>query len=265
MLTIRLFISSPGDVGEERVIAERVIERLGGEFGRSVELKPYLWEHEPLRATQDFQAQIVSPEDCDIVVCILWSRLGTRLSGDFKRSDGSTFSSGTEWEFETAAEAYGKKGIPDLLTYRKTREPVASLKDKAKLDEQRRQYEALEDFVARWFEQDGTFKAAFKTFESIDQFEKILETDLRKLIQERLRSAPSAGGDGAPGITWHQGSPFRGLEDFRFRAPRRVLWPHARDRRDQRTPWWVRRRAVARSFRYSARAAWASRHWCAPA
>src|ERR1700730_6728251 len=100
MLTIRLFISSPGDVGEERLTAERVIERLGGEFGRAVILEPCLGEHEALRATQDFQTQIISPEDCDIVVCILWSRLGTRLQGNFTRADGSTFSSGTEWEFE---------------------------------------------------------------------------------------------------------------------------------------------------------------------
>ena len=38
----RIFISSPGDVGQERVIAERVIERLRGEFGGRADLEPVL-------------------------------------------------------------------------------------------------------------------------------------------------------------------------------------------------------------------------------
>ena len=86
--TLRIFISSPGDVGEERVIAERVIERLAGEFGQFLEIDPVLWEHEPLRATSHFQEQIVLPSKTDVVVCILWSRLGTRLPEGFTREDG---------------------------------------------------------------------------------------------------------------------------------------------------------------------------------
>jgi len=50
LLTIRLFISSPGDVGEERVTAERVIERLGGEFGRSIDRGSILNSSWPFRA-----------------------------------------------------------------------------------------------------------------------------------------------------------------------------------------------------------------------
>src|SRR2546423_12615717 len=86
---LRIFLSSPGDVGQERLIAARVIERLQGEFGGTVELEPILWEHEPLRASAHFQEQIVPPSQTDIVVCILWSRLGTRLPEQFCREDGS--------------------------------------------------------------------------------------------------------------------------------------------------------------------------------
>jgi WD40 repeat protein len=202
---LRIFVSSPGDVGEERLMAERVIGRLQGEFGRSVQLAPYFWEHEPMRATGHFQEQILRPSACDIVVCMLWSRLGTRLPENVS-AEGKT---GTEWEFEDAADSYRKKHIPDLLVYRKDKTPVASLRDEAGLEEKRRQLKALDAFVKRWFQaEDGTFQAAFKTFGALDEFEAVLESDLRKLIQERVGAA-------APERTWHQ-EPFRGLQAFEY-------------------------------------------------
>ena len=42
--TLQFFISSPGDVFEERAIANRVIERLQGEYIGKVVLEPVLWE-----------------------------------------------------------------------------------------------------------------------------------------------------------------------------------------------------------------------------
>jgi hypothetical protein len=117
--TLRFFISSPGDVFEERAIASRVIERLQSEYIGKVVLEPVLWEHEPLVATSTFQHQIVKPSDTDVVIAILWSRLGTRLPKEFVRPDGSRFESGTEFEFEEAIEGFRKNGRPDLLVYRK--------------------------------------------------------------------------------------------------------------------------------------------------
>ena len=77
--SLQIFISSPGDVGQERIIAERVIKRLRGEFSGRVRLEPVLWERQPLRATEHFQEQIVPPAKTDIAIFILWSRLGTPL------------------------------------------------------------------------------------------------------------------------------------------------------------------------------------------
>jgi tetratricopeptide (TPR) repeat protein len=203
---LRIFVSSPGDVGEERVMAQRVIERLQGEFGQSAKLEAILWEHEPMRATQSFQEQIPVPSACDIVVCILWSRLGTRLP----RGISAPGKTGTEWEFEDAARSFQQRHIPDLLVYRKTKEPLASLRDEVSFEEKRHQLRALDAFVQRWFQSDdGAFKAAFKTFETLDHFENILETDLRKLIGERLKRSP------LPERTWYH-EPFRGLETFDY-------------------------------------------------
>ncbi len=79
--TLRVFLSSPGDVGLERLLAVRILERLQGEFATAVRVEPILWEDLPMRATGHFQEQIVPPSQTDIVVAILWSRLGTPPAG----------------------------------------------------------------------------------------------------------------------------------------------------------------------------------------
>ena len=50
--SFRIFISSPGDVGREREVAYRVIERVEAWFGGRVKLEGYFWEHEPMRTTR---------------------------------------------------------------------------------------------------------------------------------------------------------------------------------------------------------------------
>ena len=86
---LTFFISSPGDVYEERTLAQRVMDRLQSEFAGRAVLEPVFWEHEPLLATDTFQTQIAKPSDADVMVAILWSRLGTRLPKEFTREDGS--------------------------------------------------------------------------------------------------------------------------------------------------------------------------------
>src|ERR1700693_1479748 len=95
---LRIFVSSPGDVAEERALTGRVIKRLQDEFSPQCDLEPIFWEHEPLLATDNFQTQIFRASETDIVICILWSRLGTRLPSSFTRTDGSPYQSGTEFE-----------------------------------------------------------------------------------------------------------------------------------------------------------------------
>jgi Novel STAND NTPase 1 len=211
---LRIFISSPGDVAEERHRASRVLQRLQGEFTRYVILEPILWEHEPMRATRHFQEQIILPSQTDIVVCILWSRLGTRMPpGKFKRDDGTPYLSGTEFEFEDAARAYREKGTPDLLVFRKTSEPLISLNNERAIQERLEQKKALEAFWNRWFGNPlDAFQAAFTLFETPEQFARLLEDHLRKLIRDRL---PQHLVDEPEPRRWTKDiSPYRGLEAF---------------------------------------------------
>jgi len=74
--TIRIFISSPGDVAEEREKAKQVVAQLQTFYGDLVTLAPVLWEDLPLELDQPFQNGIdvvLETHPIDIAVFILWS------------------------------------------------------------------------------------------------------------------------------------------------------------------------------------------------
>lgn len=216
MRKLQFFISSPGDVCEERALASRVIERLQSEYMGRVALETVLWEHEPLVATATFQQQIVKPSESDVVISILWSRLGTPLPAQFAREDGSRYESGTEFEFEEAMAGFRRNGKPDLLVYRRTAPPSVRLDDERDLMERLGQKKKLDEFIEKWFHDrtEGTLKAAFHPFESPGDFEILLENHLRRLIERQLPR--SASGTSESRDVWKKGSPFRGLAAFEF-------------------------------------------------
>lgn len=211
---LRIFVSSPGDVGAERAVAVAVTERLQLEFRGLVELETYLWERTVLRATDTFQAQIIDIQDADLAIFILWSRIGTPLSLDqFRRADGSQYGSGTEYEFERAREGFDATGRPDLLCYLKTDEVRFSLKDREERQRRNAELDSVGAFIDRWFRNpDGTFKSAFYSFEKTAAFEELAEIHLRDWIRERLREMQA---DESSRVIW-KGSPFRGLQAFDY-------------------------------------------------
>jgi hypothetical protein len=203
--SFRVFISSPSDVFAERERVERVINRLSGEFGGGL-LEAIRWERSYYTAAKTFQDQIPLPSETDLVICILWKRLGFELPSDYRRPDGST-PTGTEYEFEDAMRAARTNGAPDVLMYRKIA-PVLLNADQVEIE--RAQFEALKHFWSRWFlTESGNFTAAFQSFETTDQLEAQVEEHIRRwLSQKDFVSA---------GVTWpieQLGSPFRGLLAF---------------------------------------------------
>ena len=119
MNLVRIFISSPSDVAQERQCADGVVRMLQAEFAGQLELEALLWEQEPLLASGDFQSQIRTPADFDIFVTMIGSRLGSPLGDQFVRDDGTRYTSGTEFEFEVALQSFRRRGHPELLVYRK--------------------------------------------------------------------------------------------------------------------------------------------------
>ncbi|MGB0600456.1 MAG: hypothetical protein ACPGLY_27585 [Rubripirellula sp.] len=110
--TIRIFISSPGDVAAERDGAKRVIEGLQ-RFYPQATLQSVLWEELALPVTASFQETIdilLGREPIDIAVFILWSRLGSSLGAAITKPDGSPYLSGTEREFDLMLAALEQSG-----------------------------------------------------------------------------------------------------------------------------------------------------------
>lgn len=219
--SIRIFISSPGDVADERRRAALVIRRLKRDFARFFDIVPVLWEYEPMLARGTFQDVIVEPASTDIVVLILWSRLGTPLPPqgalrEYRGLDGHAPVTGTEWEFENALAAMREHiarhepAIPDILVYKKDVEGIARAKTSSAFSEAMRQMAALEQFWARYFQNpEGYFTLAFNMFTSLDGFERQLEANLRARLHARIEAENLAP------IDW-LGDPYLGLKSFEF-------------------------------------------------
>jgi tetratricopeptide (TPR) repeat protein/energy-coupling factor transporter ATP-binding protein EcfA2 len=215
-LPLRIFLSSPGDVTPERLRAVLVVRTLAKEFARYFEIVLESWDTEPMLASGHFQDNIIPPSKTDIVIVILWSRLGTPLPErtevrEYRGIDGRVPVTGTEWEFEDAlaASRASAEHIPDLLVYSKKAPPSATYRSEADLHRLGQQWAMLEAFWGRYFVKQGEFRAAFTDFITRDDFETRLESDLRRLIERRIARSSEAP------RTWLK-EPFLGLSAYSF-------------------------------------------------
>ena len=214
---VKIFVSSPGDVNRERALAFRVSKRLQRDFVQHFRLIPVFWEKLPLEAADCFQAEIErisSPAEADVVVFILWSRLGTPLGLQFHKPDGSPYGSGTEYEFEVSLKARRDTGKPAILVYIKEApiEPGKfSLKEVHQLSEIQAQAHKVKDFIEQRFydPQEKVFIRSYHTFKETPGFESLLEDHLRELLSQFLP-------EGAAARPLWEGTPFRGLQVFDY-------------------------------------------------
>jgi hypothetical protein len=203
---IRVFVSSPGDVAEERALARDLLKSelpydplLRGSLTVEVASWEDLAAPTPMIATHTPQEAVnrfgLKPSDCDIVIVILWSRMGTRLDvSAFRKPDGQPYLSGTEWEFEDALNANPR---PQILVYRRTDEPKVAVTDPT-LRDKIEQFRAVNAFFARFRNNDGSFTAAYTAYSTPAEFKSRLSNDLRFIVGERLRAARVVAERGVP-------------------------------------------------------------------
>lgn len=237
---IRVFVSSPSDVSDERSLAFDVIEQIAYDpllRGR-ITVETVAWDRPgtgtPLFASMSPQEAIdkglPKPSQCDIVITILWTRLGTPLGKEYLKpekyhfksrtgSDPWRYYSGTEWELIDSLESADRTGKPFVLVYRRLEEPQTGLKDPA-LNEKLEQYHLVEDFFSAFSEDDRVIRRGYNSYQKPADFRKQLELHLRDIISQLLlanENQTALGVEKATGRSlpeYWKGSPFPGLRAF---------------------------------------------------
>lgn len=206
----RIFISSPSDVQAEREAAERVLSEIEAEREGAVAFEVVRWEHSHYSAAKTFQDAIPPTRECDLVVCIFFSRLGMELPRHLWEEGPRT---GSQFEFETAlaaakeAELETGKALPDIFVYRRRWKLELTDED---LDRATQNKQLLEAFFQRWFHSDeGHYVAAYTTYDEVKEF------------AERFRRAVLSWLDEEQRGTWDPSvPPFRGLSAYDARYER---------------------------------------------
>jgi len=109
---IRVFVSSPGDVAEEREVLEEVVRRINDIDGQEqgVRLELFRWETDVVPCIGPSPQENVDAQTprFDIYLGIMSTRFGTPTG---------EHGSGTEKEFRDAVDRWGRTGKPWILFY----------------------------------------------------------------------------------------------------------------------------------------------------
>ncbi|MEK7727209.1 MAG: DUF4062 domain-containing protein [candidate division KSB1 bacterium] len=173
---INIFVSSPGDVSEERRRVQAVITRLGQQehIKPHLQLNPLLWEVVPPEGGKSAQTVIDqylgAAGEADIYICILWHRMGTPTTN----AQGENFNSGMECEFFSAYGANKATRKPIVLLYNCQR-PKSSEVDPA-------QSKLVEEFLARFKCTPPELNGLWNRYTDVEQFEDRIFNDLNTII-----------------------------------------------------------------------------------
>ena len=168
---LKLVIASPGDVGKERNLVERVVEELNHNSAkdRGLRLEISRWETDSCPGfhadgPQGIVDDVLDIEGAWVLVGIFWTRFGTPTP------DGKT---GTEHEIDKAIEAWNQNGEPQPMIFFRTE--AVKLKGAAA----RRQWAQVGDYQEKIADEKGLYWE----YETPPEFER----ELRKTLQNYLR------------------------------------------------------------------------------
>lgn len=187
---IRVFLSSPGDVNEERKIALEIMEYLPNRpaFRDRVAFRVVAWDKPgagaAMRATLTPQEAInrglPKPEDCEIAIVIFWARMGT----PFRDVDGTEYMSGTHWELMNALNSQKT----ETIIFRRRESPQIAMDDPRR-DDKLAQYDRVMNFFKSdlFYAPDGTIRRGVNHYESVEEFRRNFEIFFEQLVQEVLQ------------------------------------------------------------------------------
>ena len=186
-----LLLSSPDDIVKERQVVQRIVEKLNhdsriGTLAQiSIESRgessPSL--SHPMSAVAPINEAMSVSSAYDIVVIVLWSKMGQPLPADFVKEDGIGYESSVEWDFENAINgAKRNDGRPVVLVYHCNR-PVMR-PNETNIQEKLAQFAKVKRFFTQ-FDEDPLY-------EDIEQFAALFEAHLRLVIPTLVTKVPPA-------------------------------------------------------------------------
>jgi WD40 repeat protein/serine/threonine protein kinase len=247
MKTIRVFVSSAGDVQKERHLADRMIRSIADEFNVAVSasssnfqrlaeencgfeeggleteyhgkllLCPYFLEYQRFQPDSGPQGQIPNTAEFDLVICILWSRLGAPVAQTMKPPEGNPSASGTEYKGAGAMDHANKhRGIPPWHVYRNLSKPTPPLEPKAEREAFGRQWDSLQDFFAnRGTNNQGNSATTFGDYRNLQEFEELFRDQFRNFLAVQVDQEIGKHTSNRKVRRW-KSNPFRGLNFFDF-------------------------------------------------
>jgi eukaryotic-like serine/threonine-protein kinase len=239
--TVRVFVSSSGDVQRERHLADRVMRSIAAEFNLPIStsgsnfqrlaekddtwesedqgalmLCPFFREDQSFRPDAGYQGQIPNTAQFDLVVCILWSRLGPLAAPVLEMPDGSEPTSGTEYEIGWALDHASKnRGIPRLHVYRNCLKPAPPLEPKEEREVFLRHWDSLQEFFTHWEKSsEESFSGWCNNYRDLQEFEELFRGHFRDFLQGQVDQKTGQKVLSRK-VRWKT-SPFRGLNFFDF-------------------------------------------------
>lgn len=177
---IRLFIASPGDVAEERKRLAKIVDGLNGQLaehmGVRFELKEWRHVTPGMGRPEDVILDQLPVTTWDVFIGLLWLRFGMPPG---KNRGGEDHDSGTEEEFHLAHRANMETGRPRILFYRCTRQAPVSVDIE--------QLGRVQRFFVE-FGPNGQNPGLFQDFGRANEFEKMVEKHLTKLLIEEYQT-----------------------------------------------------------------------------
>ena len=198
--SVRIFVSSPGDVVNERTKVRELLLNLDRTplLHDRVHLDVVSWDDPYAPAPMDARLTpqqavdrgLPTPAECDLTVVLLWSRMGTPLTE--KKADGTPYLSGTDWEFDSAIQAN-----KPVLVYRRS-EPVLLNPDDPTFDERVTQKRRVDAFFKSFVGDGGEILRSHATYATVEDLLTRLRQDvehyLTKVLDEAHPDAPHEGG-----------------------------------------------------------------------
>ena len=209
---VRIFISSPSDVAEERKAAAELIEQeLAKREAFRIPLKLDVFRYDdsnsdtPFLAKRSAQASVdqrLQSAGAEIVIAILWARMGTPVR-DPSNPDNILYKSGTEQEIKEALKA-GR----EVLVYFRLGEPLLPANN-ADVPETLAQRDHVRAF------REELKPRGVNDYQDVEDFKRKLSQHLDQLLT-RIRDAslaPAHQPTTASPPPWH-GDPYPGLRPF---------------------------------------------------